>query len=590
MDIRGALFVEVATKLGVQVYARIAAAFIATGMDLFSSPVVGEKKITPLTDDQLKLAAPEGDIHTAVKWYLKWAQVKSLPRDQEACFDIMCFWKMQCLLNRKDERPVIASDAPGWESRLCVAIAFAYQKNIVCQHGNRCVTCHIDEDARRRDVDPPLKFQNTEVTISQRSVVYYEGDSDGKSSSWLVYVRVGRFPHVAVLTVLPTNIAAWFSHFRWPQEDEFDFAVVFRSLLFDPRRIEALSEFVTLFGGGDVEDEWVMLTDEGDVAEQHRAAMTSNDEAPQLNCPHALLIRVREILNDDCDVSSSELVQILKRIARDTPSLARDAKKLVQAVIKVDAPTQHDTTRKDLVAILMMLLRNRLEVPKMRKRIKRYVYGLHVEALRNLTGPYRPIPGESRTLSLPDQEELLRQVVGGRVVEDNEVSETTSAMEGINLVSSKIANTVVRVGTSQICAKKAKKRINKGRQRIDMKTLTPKWVISDDLIAEVKAGGVTDHREAARIAQRIWKHDCFLPEIYRTAEGDEATQAEFICQWMGDGISWGDCMKYLKSLRLVKDSKRECPSTFRETSMKRLKDDIALTYRPKDASQGSLKR
>ena len=69
MDIRGALFVEVATKLGVQVYARIAAAFIATGMDLFSSPVPGDKKITPLTDEQVKLAAHEGDVHTAVKWY-----------------------------------------------------------------------------------------------------------------------------------------------------------------------------------------------------------------------------------------------------------------------------------------------------------------------------------------------------------------------------------------------------------------------------------------------------------------------------------------------------------------------------------------
>ena len=581
MDIRTALFVQVATKLGVQVYARIAAAFIATGMDLFSCPVLGDKKMISLTDEQRKLAAVEGDVHTAVRWYLRWSRAKSLPVAQEACFNIMCFLKMQSYLSRKDERPVIASDAPGWELPLSVALAFAFQKNIVCQHGNRCVTCHIDEDARRRDVDPPLEFQNTEVTISQRSVVYYEGDSDGKSSSWLVYVRVGRFPHVAALTVLPTNIAAWFSHFHWPQEDEFDFAVVFRSLLYDPRRIASLSEFASLLGGGDAADEVVMLTDEGDVAEQHRAAMTSSDEAPHLTCPHALLIRVRTILNDDCDVNTSELVQILKRIARDTPSLARDAKNLVQAVIKVDAPTQHDTTRKDLVAILMMLLRNRLEVPKMRKRIKTYVYGLHVEALRNLTGPYRRIPGESRTLSLVDQEALLRQVFGGRVVEDNEESETTSAMEGIDRVSSKIANTVVVVGKPQICAKKARKRMNKVRQRIDMKTLTPKWVISDDLIAEVKAGGVTDHRKAEIIAQRTWTNVCFLPDIYRTAEGDEATQAEFICQWLRDGISWGACMTYLKSLRLVKDSKRECPSTFREASMKRLKDNIAETYRPR---------
>ena len=123
--------------------------------------------------------------------------------------------------------------------------------------------------------------------------------------------------------------------------------------------------------------------------------------------------------------------------------------------------------------------------------------------------------------------------------------------------------------------------MNKVRQRIDTESLTPMWVVNDDLIAEVKAGGVTDHRKAEKIAQRTWTNVCFLPDIYRTAEGDEATQAEFICQWLRDGISWGACMTYLKSLRLVKDSKRECPSTFREESMKRLKDNIAETYRPR---------
>ena len=200
MDIRTALFVQVATKLGVQVYARIAAAFIATGMDLFSCPVLGDKKIISLTDEQRKLAAPEGDVHTAVKWYLKWSPEKSLPDAQEACFNIMCFWMMQSYLTRKDERPVIASDAPGWELPLSVAIAFAFQKNIVCQHGNRCVTCHLHEDDTRRAVATPLQFLNTEVTISQRSVIYSDGESDGNSFSWLVYVGAGRF-HMSLLSL-----------------------------------------------------------------------------------------------------------------------------------------------------------------------------------------------------------------------------------------------------------------------------------------------------------------------------------------------------------------------------------------------------
>ena len=117
-----------------------------------------------------------------------------------------------------------------------------------------------------------------------------------------------------------------------------------------------------------------------------------------------------------------------------------------------------------------------------------------------------------------------------------------------------------------------------------MESLTPKWVVNDDLIAEVKAGGVTDDREAEIIAQRTWTNVCFLPDIYRTPVGDEATQAEFICQWLREGISWGACITYLKSLRLVKDSKRECPWAFREASMKRLKDNISQTYRPEDSN------
>ena len=583
MDIRTALFVQVATKLGVQVYGRIAAAFIATGMDLFSCPVLGDKKIISLTDEQRKLAAVEGDVHTAVKWYLRWSRAKSLPVAQEACFNIMCFLKMQSYLTRNDERPVIASDASGWELPLSVAIAFAFQKNIVCQHGNRCVTCHLHEDDTRRNVATPLQFLNTEVTISPRSVIYSDGESDGNSSSWLVYVRAGRSPHVAALTVLPTNIACWFSEFCWPPEYDFDFAAVFRSLLFDPRRIDSLSKFVTLLGGVHVVDEMVMLTDEGDAAEQHRAAITSNDEAPYVRCPHALLIRVREILNDDCDVSTSELVQVLKRIARDTPRLAWDAKRLVDAVIRVDAPFQRDTTRKDLVAILMMVLRNRLEGPKKRKRIKTFVYRLHVEALQNLRRT-RHLPGEIRTLSLVDQEVLLRRALRGGGVGDNEESETTSAMEGIDRVSSKIANTKVVEGNSQIWARKARKRMNKVRQRVCIQSFTPMWVVHDEVIDEVILGGVTDVGEAEVIAQRIWKEECFLPDIYRTEEGDQATRAEFICQWLRAGISWDDCITYLKSLRLVKGTKRECPWAFREASMKRLKYNISKTYRPEDSN------
>ena len=46
-----------------------------------------------------------------------------------------------------------------------------------------------------------------------------------------------------------------------------------------------------------------------------------------------------------------------------------------------------------------------------------------MDVLQQLSGPNRRIPGESRTLSLVDQEALLRKVLGGGGVEDNEESE-----------------------------------------------------------------------------------------------------------------------------------------------------------------------
>ena len=96
MEIRSILLVEVGDRLGVAVYARIASAYIAAGIDLFSNPHAGIEQDIGLTKDQLEFASEHGDIHTAVKWYLKWLPHKSLPKDQEECFNPLCFRKMHC--------------------------------------------------------------------------------------------------------------------------------------------------------------------------------------------------------------------------------------------------------------------------------------------------------------------------------------------------------------------------------------------------------------------------------------------------------------------------------------------------------------
>ena len=93
-------------------------------------------------------------------------------------------------------------------------------------------------------------------------------------------------------------------------------------------------------------------------------------------------------------------------------NLTDEANSLAEAVMSADAPTHVDTTRKDLVAILKMLLHGRLDVAKMHRKVKTFVYGLHSDALKELSASTRRRPGECLTLSLEQQEDLLRRALG----------------------------------------------------------------------------------------------------------------------------------------------------------------------------------
>ena len=252
MDICSSLLVLVGRSLGVGVYARVASAYIAAGVDLFSIPHPGVKQPIGLSEEQLKLASKLGDVHTAVFWFLKWFPKKSLPDNLEKCFNPLCFNKMLVEVGDiVEDLAAAAYAAPVWGLRLQLALGFAYQKNIVCQHGNRCVSCHIEEDPRRE----PLQMLNAEVKISEWSVCYYFEQRD--SCSWLVYTKTARFPNLKGLTVLPANIAAWFAHFRFRQEEKFDFGMAFRCLLNDPLRHTSLTEFVSVVAESDATAEAV---------------------------------------------------------------------------------------------------------------------------------------------------------------------------------------------------------------------------------------------------------------------------------------------------------------------------------------------
>ena len=72
MDVQATLLVMVGAQLGISRYAQAAAAFLATGMDLFVDVMPRLKGASPLLPSQVALGKPEGDIHTAVKWFLTW--------------------------------------------------------------------------------------------------------------------------------------------------------------------------------------------------------------------------------------------------------------------------------------------------------------------------------------------------------------------------------------------------------------------------------------------------------------------------------------------------------------------------------------
>ena len=131
---------------------------------------------------------------------------------------------------------------------------------------------------------------------------------------------------------------------------------------------------------------------------------------------------------------------------------------------------------------------------------------------------------------------------------------------------------------------------------VDKNGFTMTWVVKDDVIDMVEAESVTTLRhlpsdvakaEVERRAQRIWDNPvhkvCFPLDIYRTAQGKEGTQAEFMCEWLKSGYSWEESKTHLKALSLSKGAKRALPETFREDAMKRLRDDAAKTYAPQGA-------
>ena len=148
-------------------------------------------------------------------------------------------------------------------------------------------------------------------------------------------------------------------------------------------------------------------------------------------------------------------------------------------------------------------------------------------------------------------------------------------------MSTNIENVDVARSLNAIHGDKAKKKLRKARQMIDKyPPFTVKWVVLDDIIDEFQAAGVTDKVEAARGAQQKWGEVCFQDlRIYQKGS-KKGTQAEFMRDWLQRGYTWEASIDHLKTLSLTKAPKRALSPTFKEYTLKRLKEKAAQTYAP----------
>ena len=76
---------------------------------------------------------------------------------------------------------------------------------------------------------------------------------------------------------------------------------------------------------------------------------------------------------------------------------------------------------------------------------------------------------------------------------------------------------------------------------------------------------------AQKHAQAIWEMYCFSLDIYCASNGEEGTQAEFICKWLQAGYSWAASVAHLQTLTITAQ-KRDISATFNVATRKRLRE------------------
>ena len=251
MDICASIMVQVSSTLGVKAHALVAARFISCGGELFADVVQSGKQAT-LSCLQVNLGVDAGfsssglsDIHTVVHLYLLFvAGGRRLPTHMASLLRMGCLHRMSAGLpewTRSESQAML--DKTDWARALTVAIAFAYQKNILHVYGcTEYKSCFRAEDEVANSFGLDAGHECLQVSIRSLAHASYHASPP----TWVVYVATGRKPYVKSVTVLPPNIAGWFTHHcvSWSTHSTKEYGRAFELMLQGPCEPSTLNTFL----------------------------------------------------------------------------------------------------------------------------------------------------------------------------------------------------------------------------------------------------------------------------------------------------------------------------------------------------------
>ena len=201
---------------------------------------------------------PCGDVVTAVYHFLWWySEDQGLPPHVMQLLNLRCSKKMYEEAQLEDLSVDAALALRGnkrWQPLLMIALAFAYQSNIVYKFGFDNGACTFKtmsketntyENVSRDKLELPRKA--TELKISPRSLSYLH--SCNERYAWVVYTGAGRYPRMKSVTLLPHNLAGWFTYLdiKWSEnipQDSFSLALVCFEICFP---VSFVSSFIFSF-------------------------------------------------------------------------------------------------------------------------------------------------------------------------------------------------------------------------------------------------------------------------------------------------------------------------------------------------------